>query len=90
MQSTVQLVSLIVMLVSGLFVFALMLRGRRWLSAFALGSFSLSALIQLVGPPSMVYLAAALSLLFAVLVCIEVWRHLRKRSIGPSTIAGKF
>jgi hypothetical protein len=90
MQSTVQLVSLILMLVSGLFVFALELRGRRWLTVFAWGSFSLSALVQLVGPPSMGYLATALSLLFAVLVGIEAWRRLRKQSVGPSTTAGKF
>lgn len=93
MQSTVQLVSftsLILMLVSGLFLFALALRSRRWIAAFALGSLSLSALIQLVGPPSIGYLVAALNLLFAVLIGMEAWRLLRKRSVGPSTTAGKF
>jgi hypothetical protein len=82
MQSTVQLISLVVGVAAGLVMVGLELRERRPIAALGWACMALSMSLQLFGPPSLAYVSLALSALGGVLIASDAWRRIRKTRVG--------
>ncbi len=84
MQSTVQLVSFLVMLVAGLLMLALEVRAKRLISGAAGACLAASSLFQLVQFPWSAYISLAFSIAFATLIVADAWR--RREQIRDSLV----
>ena len=84
MQSTVQLVSLLVILVAGLLLLAVEVRAKRPISAAGGACLAAFSLFQLVQVPWSIYVSLAFSIAYAALIIADAWQ--RREQIRDSFV----